>query len=111
MLLDDLLRRCRELELRGRELARSQYAGLYRSAFRGLGIEFSDVREYSPGDDVRLIDWRVSARTQQLHVKQMTEERERSVLVVLDTSGSLAFGTVRRTKFDLLVEVGALITL
>ena len=79
MSLDDLLARAQRLELKGRFLARSRYAGLYQSAFRGQGVEFADVREYSDGDDVRLIDWNVSARSQSLHVKRMVEERERHV--------------------------------
>ena len=109
--LDELLARARRLELKSRFLARSQYSGLYRSAFRGQGMEFAEVREYAEGDEVRLIDWNVSARHQSLYVKRMVEERERSVLLILDTSGSLAFGSVRRTKFDLLLEIGALMVL
>jgi uncharacterized protein (DUF58 family) len=109
--LDTLLSKARRLELKTRFLARSQYAGLYRSAFRGQGMEFGEVREYAEGDDVRLIDWNVSARHQSLYVKRMVEERERNVLLILDTSGSLAFGSIQRTKFDLLVEVCALLTL
>jgi len=108
---DELLARARRLELKSRFLARSHYAGLYRSAFRGQGMEFAEVREYADGDEVRLIDWNVSARHQSLYVKRMVEERERNVLLILDTSGSLAFGSVRRTKFDLLLELGALMVL
>jgi uncharacterized protein (DUF58 family) len=111
MELDDLAVRARRLELKSRFLARSQYAGLYRSAFRGQGMEFSEVREYSAGDEVRLIDWNVSARHQTLYVKRMVEERERNVLLLFDLSGSLAFGSVNRTKFDLMIELGALLVL
>jgi uncharacterized protein (DUF58 family) len=111
MQFDELLTRARRLELKSRFLARSQYAGLYRSAFRGQGMEFAEVREYTEGDEVRLIDWNVSARHQSLYVKRMVEERERNVLLILDLSGSLAFGSVRRTKFDLLLELGALFVL
>lgn len=107
----DLLAKARRLELKSRFLARSQYAGLYRSAFRGQGMEFSEVREYTDGDEVRLIDWNVSARHQSLYVKRMVEERERNVLLVFDVSGSLAFGSVQRTKFDLCMELGALLVL
>jgi uncharacterized protein (DUF58 family) len=109
--LERLLAQARHLELKTRHLARSHYAGLYRSAFRGLGMEFADVREYSEGDDVRLIDWNVSARSQSLFVKRMAEERERNVLLLLDSSGSLRFGSVRRTKFDLLLELGSLLVI
>ena len=111
MELEDLMARARRLELKSRFLARSQYSGLYRSAFRGQGMEFAEVREYAEGDEVRLIDWNVSARHQSLYVKRMAEERERNVLVLMDATGSLAFGTVRCTKFDLLVEVGALLVI
>ncbi len=111
MRLEDLLAKAQRLELKSRYLARSHYAGLYRSAFKGQGLEFADVREYSEGDDMRLIDWNVSARSQALYVKKMVEERERNVLLILDTSGSLSFGSVRRTKFDLLVELAALLVL
>ncbi len=111
MEFDELILRARRLELKSRFLVRSQYGGLYRSAFRGQGMEFAEVREYSEGDDVRLIDWNVSARHQSLYVKRMVEERERNVLLILDLSGSLAFGSVKRTKFDLAVELGALMVL
>ncbi len=111
MELEELLSRARRLELKSRFLARSQYSGLFRSAFRGQGMEFAEVREYAEGDDVRLIDWNVSARHQSLYVKRMVEERERNFLLILDTSGSLNFGSVRCTKFDLLVEIGALLAL
>ena len=111
MNLDELLARAERLELRSRFLARSMYAGLYQSAFRGHGMEFAEVREYAEGDDIRLIDWNVSARSQSLFVKKMEEERERNVLLILDTSGSLAFGSVRRTKFELISELASLLVL
>jgi uncharacterized protein (DUF58 family) len=109
--LNELLARAQRLEVKARHLARSQFAGLYRSAFRGQGMEFAEVREYCEGDEIRLIDWNVSARAQSLYVKRMAEERERNVLLVLDTSGSLRLGTRRRTKFDLLQEVASLLAL
>ncbi len=111
MKLDELLARAERLELKGRFLARSRYAGLYRSAFRGQGMEFAEVREYADGDDIRLIDWNVSARSQSLYVKRMAEERERNVLLILDSSGSLAFGSTRRTKFELLSELASVLVL
>jgi len=111
MEVTDLMARAQRLEIRSRYLVRSRYAGLYRAAFRGQGVEFAEVREYSEGDDVRLIDWNVSARSQSLYVKRMEEERERSVMLALDTSASLDFGSVSRTKFNLLVEVAALLAL
>jgi uncharacterized protein (DUF58 family) len=109
--IGSLMARAERLTIRSRHLALSKYAGLYRSAFRGQGMEFVEVREYAEGDDVRLIDWNVSARSQSLYVKRMAEERERNVLILLDTSGSLAFGSTSRSKFDLLMEAGALLVL
>lgn len=111
MRLDELLAKALRLELKSRYLARSHFGGLYRSAFKGQGMEFAEVREYTEGDDIRLIDWNVSARSHSLYVKKMVEERERNILLLLDTSGSLRFGTVRRTKFDLLVELASLFVL
>jgi uncharacterized protein (DUF58 family) len=111
MELNELISRAAKLELKAKHLVGSRFAGLFQSAFRGQGMEFQEVREYAEGDDVRLIDWNVSARTSSLHVKRMTEERERSVLLVFDISGSIAFGSTLRTKFDLLLEIGALFTL
>lgn len=111
MRLEELLEKAKRLEVRSRHLARSRYAGLYRGAFKGQGIEFAEVREYAPGDDVRLIDWNVSARSQSLYIKKTVEERDRSVLVVLDGSETLAFGTSRRTKLDLLLEIGSILIL
>lgn len=111
MEIEKLLAQARRLELKTGFLARSHYAGLYRSAFRGQGMEFAEVREYSEGDDVRLIDWNVSARSQTLYVKRMVEERERQVLLLLDTSGSLSFGSRNRSKFDLLTELAALLAI
>lgn len=109
--LEDLYRKAQHLEVRSRHLARAHYAGWYRSAFRGQGIEFADVREYAPGDDVRRIDWNVSARSSTLHVKTMTEERDRNVLVLFETAATLDFGSVRRTKHELALELAGILTL
>ena len=111
MQVSELLAKAQKLELKSRHLAQSHYAGLYRGAFKGLGMEFAEVREYCEGDDVRLIDWNVSARSQSLFVKKMVEERERNVLLLLDTSGSLRFGSVQRSKFDLLLELASIFVL
>jgi len=85
------------------------FAGEYSSAFKGRGIEFADVREYQPGDDIRTIDWNVTARSGHPFVKRFTEERELSVLLAVDLSGSGAFGTAERSKRQLCCEVAALI--
>jgi uncharacterized protein (DUF58 family) len=109
--VSELVARARRLQVKARHLALSQFAGLYRSAFRGQGMEFAEVREYAAGDDIRLIDWNVSARSPSLYVKRMAEERERNVLIAIDTSASLRFGTRLRTKFELVQEVAALLAL
>jgi uncharacterized protein (DUF58 family) len=90
--------RCNSLRLPMRQPAASALAGAYRSRFRGRGVDFVESRNYQPGDDIRNMDWRVTARTGRAHTKVFQEERERPVLVVLDASPSLYFGTRRRLK-------------
>lgn len=90
--------RCHALRLPMRQPAASALAGAYRSRFRGRGVDFLESRNYQPGDDIRNMDWRVTARTGRAHTKVFQEERERPVLVVLDASSSLYFGTRRRLK-------------
>lgn len=87
------------------------FAGTYRSIFKGEGIEFEEVREYEPGDDVRSIDWNVSARTQKLFVKRFREERELRLILVVDISASTHFGHEKKTKKELIAEVGALLAM
>ena len=87
------------------------FSGAYRSAFRGQGLEFSEVREYVAGDDIRAIDWNVTARAGKPYVKRFDEERELTVVVALDLSGSLAFGSRARTKRETAAEAGALVAL
>jgi uncharacterized protein (DUF58 family) len=101
----------RRLEITTRHLVRDIVAGEYSSAFRGRGVEFSEVREYQPGDDVRTIDWNVTARLGSAYVKRYLEERELTVLFVLDASASGRFGTRLRTKHSLAVEVCAVLAL
>ena len=84
----------RHIELRTRGLVESLFSGEYRSVFKGRGMEFSDVREYQPGDDVRAIDWNVTARRGHLFVKEHVEERELSVLLIVDCSASKDFGSL-----------------
>ncbi|HEX9985862.1 MAG TPA: DUF58 domain-containing protein [Thermoanaerobaculia bacterium] len=100
-----LVRRVRELELLSSRLIRLGFAGDYHSAFHGRGIEFSQVREYQPGDDIRTIDWNVTARTGAPHVKEFVEERDLTVLIALDVSGSMAFGSVDWRKTDIAAEL------
>lgn len=106
-----MLRQVRRLEFRTRRLVDSHFSGEYPSVFRGQGLEFAEVREYLPGDDVRTIDWNVTARSGVPHVKTYTEERELSVLLAVDVSGSVRFGTRVRFKSDVVAEVAATLAL
>jgi uncharacterized protein (DUF58 family) len=108
---EEVTREVRRLEITTRHLVRDIMAGEYSSAFRGRGVEFAEVREYQPGDDVRTIDWNVTARLGSAYVKRYLEERELTVLFVADQSASARFGTVRRTKGDLTTEVCAVLAL
>lgn len=105
----EILRRVRRLEITTRRLVEESLAGSYHSVFRGRGMEFAEVREYEPGDDVRTIDWNVSARMGRPFVKKFTEERELTVMLAVDGSGSQRFGTGGPTKAELAAEVSALL--
>jgi uncharacterized protein (DUF58 family) len=107
----DVLRQVRQIELRTRGLVTSIFSGEYQSVFRGQGMEFSEVREYEPGDDVRNIDWNVTARSGHPYVKKHVEERELTVLLVVDLSGSEQFGTRGRFKAELAAELAAVLAL
>ncbi len=109
MTAKEILRRVRRLEIRTRRVVDESLAGAYHSVFRGRGVEFAEVREYEPGDDVRSIDWNVSARMGRAFVKKFTEERELTVVLAVDASGSQRFGTGRGEKAELAAEVSALI--
>jgi uncharacterized protein (DUF58 family) len=98
----------RELEIISSKRIRAGFAGEYHSAFHGRGIEFSQVREYQPGDDVRTIDWNVTARSGTTHVKEFVEERDLTVVVAVDVSGSMSFGSIDWRKCDLATELAAL---
>jgi uncharacterized protein (DUF58 family) len=107
----EILRQVRQIELRTRGLVNSIFGGEYQSVFRGQGMEFSEVREYEPGDDIRNIDWNVTARTGQPYVKKHVEERELTVLLLVDLSGSEQFGTRGRFKAELAAELAAVLAL
>jgi uncharacterized protein (DUF58 family) len=107
----DILRQVRLLELRTRGLVNSLFSGEYRSAFKGQGMEFSEVREYQPGDEVRSIDWNVTARMRRPYVKRYIEERELTVMLAVDLSGSERFGTRRRFKSELASELSAVLAM
>ena len=111
MNLAQVLRQVRLLELRSRHLVRDLLAGGYSSVFKGRGMEFAEVREYQPGDDVKTIDWNVTARLGSAYVKRYVEERELTVLFVLDASASTLFGTRLRTKAELAAEASAILAL
>src|SRR5947207_1673588 len=100
-------RRVRDLEIASARLIRAGFAGDYHSAFHGRGIEFAQVREYQPGDDIRTIDWNVTARSGVPHVKEFVEERDLTVVVAIDVSGSMGFGSVDWRKCDIAAELAA----
>ena len=109
MLAREVIEKVRHIEIKTRRLVTDALAGEYHSIFKGRGMEFADVREYQIGDDIRTIDWNVTSRTGNLHVKKFTEERELTVLLMLDASGSADFGTRSRFKREVAAEIGALI--
>jgi len=104
-----ILSKIRRLELKTRALVETAFAGQYRSVFRGRGMNFEEVREYQPGDEVRTIDWNVTARLGHPFVKKFTEERELTVMLVVDVSASGAFGSVNLSKRELAAEVACVI--
>jgi uncharacterized protein (DUF58 family) len=108
---EEVTQEVRRIEITTRHLVRDIVAGEYSSAFRGRGVEFAEVREYQPGDDVRTIDWNVTARLGNAYVKRYLEERELTVLFLIDFSASGSFGSRRRTKSDLATEVCAVLAL
>ena len=107
----DLLRRVRLVELRARRLVEDLLAGPYRSVFRGRGLEFDDIREYQPGDDVRAINWHTTARTGTVQIKQNVEERCLTVMLAVDLSASGDFGSVPQSKRELAAELAAVLAL
>jgi uncharacterized protein (DUF58 family) len=105
----ELLKKVRKIEIKTRGLSSQIFSGEYHSAFKGRGMAFSEVREYIPGDDVRTIDWNVTARFNTPYVKVFEEERELSVVLVVDVSASGAFGTQKQYKQDLITELCAVV--
>ena len=105
----DILKKVRRIQITANRAVDDLFAGQYKSVFRGRGMEFDEVREYQPGDDVRTIDWNVTARTGMPFIKRFCEERELTVMFLVDVSASGAFGSVERSKLDLAVEVAALL--
>ena len=103
----ELLKKVRKIEIKARGLSNNIFAGQYHTAFKGRGMAFSEVREYQYGDDVRDIDWNVTARFNRPYVKVFEEERELTVMLLIDVSGSLDFGTHQQMKRDMAVEIAA----
>ncbi len=109
MLTPELIRRIRRIEIRTRRLVNDSFAGEYHAIFKGRGMEFDEVRPYQPGDEVRTIDWNVTARTGEVFVKRYVEERELTVMLLVDASASGQFGTVQRFKREIAAELGAVL--
>ena len=103
----ELIKKVRKIEIKTRGLSHNIFAGQYHSAFKGRGMSFSEVREYQYGDDVRDIDWNVTARFNKPYIKVFEEERELTVMLMVDLSGSLDFGTENRTKREMVTEIAA----
>lgn len=105
----EILSKVRQVEVRTRRLVDDSLAGGYLSVFKGRGMNFDEVREYVPGDDIRTIDWNVTARTGIPHIKKFTEERELTIMLMIDISGSGDFGSGAGTKRELMAEIGSVL--
>jgi uncharacterized protein (DUF58 family) len=105
----DILKKVRQVEVRTHRLVNDSLAGSYHSVFKGCGMNFEEVRAYVPGDDIRSIDWNVTARTGELHIKKFTEERELTIMLLIDISGSGSFGSGTTSKRELMAELGSLL--
>jgi uncharacterized protein (DUF58 family) len=110
MLSTELIRKIRQIEIRTRHLVNQSFAGEYQSVFKGRGMVFDEVRPYLPGDEIRSIDWNVTARMGEPYVKRFVEERELTVMFVVDASGSEDFGSVNRFKRELAAELTAVLS-
>ncbi len=109
MLTKELLKQVRQIEIKTKGLVNQVFSGEYHSVFKGRGMEFSEVREYQFGDDIRNIDWNVTARFGHPYIKIFEEERELTVMLMVDLSGSLSFGTVEKTKQQVAAELSAIL--
>src|SRR5690348_2231381 len=103
----ELIKRVRKIEIKTRGLSNQIFSGEYHSVFKGRGMAFSEVRQYQPGDEIRIIDWNVTARMNEAYVKVFTEERELTVMLVVDVSASKEFGSAERSKAEIAAEVAA----
>ncbi len=109
MLPEDIIKKIKRIEIRSRRAVTDVFAGEYKSIFKGRGMEFMEVREYYPGDDIRIIDWNVTARMGVPYVKKFVEERELTLMILLDASSSLNFGTRGRIKREVAAEIGGVL--
>jgi uncharacterized protein (DUF58 family) len=109
MNVEEILKKVRRIEIISKKSSKELFAGEYHSAFKGRGMEFSEVREYTPGDDIRFIDWNVSSRLGKLFVKQFVEERELTVILAIDLSASLDFFSNSKSKKEIAAEISAII--
>lgn len=105
----EILKKVRQVEVRTNRLVNDTLAGNYHSVFKGRGMNFDEVREYVPGDDIRAIDWNVTARTGVPHIKKFTEERELTIMLMIDISGSGEFGSGPRSKREMMAELGSIL--
>ena len=110
MIPHEIIRKVRHIEIKTRNIVNNLFGGEYHSAFKGMGMEFAEVREYYPGDDVRAIDWNVTARTGQPYIKKYDEERELTVLLLIDVSASGFFGTGDSLKSDIMIELASVLS-
>lgn len=109
MIAEEILKKVRRIEIISRKSSKELFAGEYHSTFKGRGMEFSEVREYTPGDDIRFIDWNVTSRMGKLFVKQFVEERELTVILAIDLSASLNFLSQTKSKKEIIAEISAII--
>lgn len=109
MIAEEILKKIRRIEIISRKTSSEIFAGEYHSAFKGRGMEFSEVREYIPGDEIRFIDWNVSSRMGKLYIKQFVEERELTVILAVDLSASLSFFSRTKSKKEIAAEISAII--
>lgn len=109
LLTKEILKKVRNVEIRTNRLVNDSLAGSYSSVFKGRGMNFDEVREYTPGDDIRTIDWNVTARTGVPHIKKFTEERELTIMLMIDVSGSGEFGSSTTSKRELMAEIGSIL--
>ena len=109
MIPKEILKKIKRIEIRTGRLVNDVFAGKYESVFKGRGMEFHEVREYVPGDDIRSIDWNVTARTGRPYVKKFVEERELTILLMADMSGSGYFGSIEKMKSEIMAEIGAVL--